>query len=116
MKKGLLHEKKFNLKSPQLQKDLDQFIKEVGDRMKEHGIKQYVAAKKQEGDIVHMIIIPCSDRPADQAEVQKQVQELSATGFQASEVSSTNNLSNYASIDLEPVALQFNFDKKGPKT
>lgn len=110
MKKGFLHEKKFNLNSPHLQKDMDAFSLEVGERMKEHGIKQFVAAKKQEGDILHVVVLPCSDSPAQQAQIQEQLKELGGN-FEVAQVSSTDGLKNYASTDIEPVSLNFNFNK-----
>lgn len=106
MKKGLLHETKINLLSPHHQRDIDQFVAEVRERMEKHAITHFVMAKKQEGDVVHMVILPCSNSPADQA---AQSQELKNLGFETTETSNINEMHQYAQTDINPVSVEFKF-------
>ncbi len=80
--KGILLEKTFNLKSPNLKKDLENFENKLRSLMTKYNVTHFVPLEKKDGDRFHVAIIPCSPGPGGKLSVdQNQMDALSKQGF-----------------------------------
>ena len=112
MRKGVLLEQTFNLKSPTADKDFENFTKQLGALMKKHKIDKYVALRREKSeDIIEIIVLPCNSNKGGEAQLQSQLAQLQAQGFEAATMSNANDLKNYGQSNIEPVAIQFKFGK-----
>ena len=109
MERGLLMQQTFNLKSPALQKELDGFVQKLGERMKKYRVEKYTALRRfKSDDLMEIIVIPCSPQSGKpDADGQKLIQNFEAEGFQAAAFSTANDLSRYATSEMEPTQIRF---------
>lgn len=109
MDRGLLMQQTFNLKSPVLQKELDGFVKKLGDRMKQYKVDKYTALRRfKSDDLMEIIVIPCSPVTGQpDAAAQKLISDFQAEGFESATMSSAGDLSSYATSEMEPIQIKF---------
>lgn len=108
MEHGILLQKTFQLKSDTLQTELDAFIRQLGERMKQHKVEEYVGLRRMKSeDLMEIIVIPCRGGVHGQTEMQAQISELQSQGFESATFSNAKEVGRYATAEIEPIGIQF---------
>ena len=108
MERGILLQKTFNIKSDSLQTELDAFTRQLGERMKQYKVEEYVGLRRMKSeDRMEIIVIPCKGGAQGQSEVQSQIAELQSQGFESATFSNAKDVGRYATAEIEPIGIRF---------
>lgn len=118
MEKGLLLQQTFQLNSPRLKAEIENFGQILKQRMQEYGVSQFLVLEKRSQASLEIAIVPCAQGAAQGATQDQMFGQLAAQGFHAAGDQPLQDFQQYSSASIAPVMIEFAFpdaaDKPAP--